>query len=182
MTPRGVVLAGGRSSRMGTDKSLLVLDGTPLAVRVATALADGGCDPVVCQGGDVAALGALGLLVLPDSTGGSGPLPAIADALTAADPSDIVVTACDLAWLQADTVASLLRAAAVRPAVDVVAATDADGPHLISFWRASAGARLRNQLELGVVSYRGVLRALGALLVEVDPESVRNVNRPEDLP
>ena len=35
----GWVLTGGRSSRMGTDKALISLDGRPLALRVADAVA-----------------------------------------------------------------------------------------------------------------------------------------------
>ncbi|HKV11494.1 MAG TPA: NTP transferase domain-containing protein, partial [Thermoanaerobaculia bacterium] len=37
--PVGVVLAGGRSSRMGRDKAGIVLEGETLAARAATRLA-----------------------------------------------------------------------------------------------------------------------------------------------
>ena len=80
-TVEGVVLAGGASRRMGRDKSLIPIDGVPMAVRVVTALQDGGCRPVRVIGGDTAALIALGLAAEPDAYPGEGPLGAIAAVL-----------------------------------------------------------------------------------------------------
>ncbi|MGH7557627.1 MAG: nucleotidyltransferase family protein [Gemmatimonadota bacterium] len=42
----GIVLAGGRSSRMGEPKALLDVEGTSFLERAARVLAEGGCDPV----------------------------------------------------------------------------------------------------------------------------------------
>lgn len=180
MTPAGVVLAGGASRRMGSDKSLLEVDGVAMAVRVATALAGGGCDPVTCQGGDVGALAALGLAVAPDAHPGSGPVMAILDALTH-HAGDIVVCACDLPWLDAATVARLITVAGAHPAADVVAAGDAGGPHLAAFWRSHARARLAGLLTEGIRSYRGALERLHTVGVDVPPGVIANVNKPEDL-
>ena len=41
----GWILAGGLSSRFGSDKVLFLLDGRPLALRVADALRAAGLDP-----------------------------------------------------------------------------------------------------------------------------------------
>ncbi|MBI5496751.1 MAG: NTP transferase domain-containing protein [Deltaproteobacteria bacterium] len=43
----GVILCGGASSRMGTAKALLPLDGTPLVAHLARAMAAAALDPVV---------------------------------------------------------------------------------------------------------------------------------------
>lgn len=43
----GVVLAAGRSERMGRPKSLLEVDGETLVERAVATLAGGGCDPVI---------------------------------------------------------------------------------------------------------------------------------------
>ena len=180
MTPAGVVLAGGASRRMGADKSLVAVDGVAMAVRVATALGDGGCEPVVCQGGDAEALGALGLVVSPDSQPGHGPVAAIVDAL-AGQPGDVVVCACDLPWLDAATISRLIAAAGQHPEADVVVASDADGPHLAGCWRATSREHLAGLLAEGVRSYRHALQRLLTVHIEVPAEVVVNVNKPEDL-
>lgn len=43
----GIVLAGGRSTRMGEPKALLVVEGESFLERAARVLAEGGCAPVV---------------------------------------------------------------------------------------------------------------------------------------
>lgn len=181
MTPAGVVLTGGRSSRMGTDKAVMKIDGVTLAVRVATALAGAGCEPVVCQGGDHDALTALGLRVLPDRSPGSGPLSAIRDAIEWAG-GDVVVSACDLPWIESGVVADLIAAAEADPECDVAVATDGRGPHMLALWRARTGPALERLLASGVRSYRGALEQLAARAVDVPSEAVVNLNTPQDLP
>jgi molybdopterin-guanine dinucleotide biosynthesis protein A len=167
---------------MGVDKSVLVVDGVALARRVANVLAAAGCEPVVCQGGDAEALAAVGLAVAPDSRPGDGPLTAILDALTRFAPADVVVCACDLPSVDRDTVSRLRAAATASPEIDVVAAIDESGPHLLSVWHARAREPLTSLIGQGVRSYRAALERLASLPVEV-PESVLvNLNRPEDLP
>jgi molybdopterin-guanine dinucleotide biosynthesis protein A len=176
----GVVLAGGASRRMGVDKALVEVDGVAMAARVARALTEGGCNPVLCQGGDAEALATLGLAVIADSQPGGGPLAGILDALAAAD-SDIVVTACDLPWLDGDTVHRLLTAAAAWPDADVVVAYDVHGPHLAGAWRARARQPLEHVIAGGVRSYRAALERLNTARLEVPASVVANVNSPDDL-
>jgi molybdopterin-guanine dinucleotide biosynthesis protein A len=42
----GAVLVGGASRRMGRTKALIDVDGSPMVMRVATALGTAGCTPV----------------------------------------------------------------------------------------------------------------------------------------
>jgi molybdenum cofactor guanylyltransferase len=181
VTPVGVVLAGGDSRRMGTDKALLAVDGVPMAVRVASALAGGGCDPILCQGGRVDELAALGLAVNPDSHPGNGPLPAILDAVSREAREAVVVCACDLPWLDAATVALLITAAAAHPDADVVVACDVHGPHLAGVWRPHARDPLYQLVAAGIRSYRGALERLHTVRVDVPSAVVANVNKPDDL-
>jgi len=179
--PAGVVLTGGSSTRMGADKALVAVDGVPMARRVADALAAGGCRPVRCQGGDRVALAALGLEVVADDHANEGPLHAIVVALRSAAPADVVVSACDLPDLDAATVAALIGGGAANPHALVVVAADLRGPHLVSWWRASAAAPLAALLDVGVRSYREAVERLGGVEVAVTTAAVRNVNRPGDV-
>jgi molybdopterin-guanine dinucleotide biosynthesis protein A len=152
-----------------------------MAARVASALAEGGCDPVVCQGGDAQVLAALGMTVLADAHPGGGPVAGILDALSAAVACDVLVCACDLPWMDAATVTKLITVAAGRPEADVVVACDAAGPHLAGIWRPGSRPRLVALVAAGVRSYRGALERLNTVRVDVPPSVVANVNSPGDL-
>lgn len=182
----GVVLAGGRSSRMGTDKALVAVDGIPMARRVADALAAGGCDPVWCQGGDAVELASIGLTVRPDPSAHAGPLAAIAEALAAAAPADLVIAACDLPDLDGPTVRAIVDGSVSQGATAdrahlVAVADDGSGAHLLAWWSAAALAPLLALLGEGVMSYRVAVERLGAHHVPVSPAAVRNVNHPVDV-
>ena len=68
----GLLLTGGTSRRLGTDKARLVLHGETLAVRAARTLG-AVCDPVIEVGS-----GATGLPIVCEQPAGGGPLAALA--------------------------------------------------------------------------------------------------------
>lgn len=186
--PTGVVLAGGRSSRMGVDKAALPVAGVAMAARVASAMTDAGCRPVWCQGGDRARLGEIGLTVKPDRVLHEGPLAAIVDALRRSSDERggtddlVVVAACDLPGVDPASITALLVAAGDNPQALLVVAADADGrAHLLGVWRTAAAEQLAALVDAGQRSYRSAVAAFGAVLVVVDPASVDNVNTPSDL-
>jgi molybdenum cofactor guanylyltransferase len=178
--PVGVVLTGGASTRMGVDKATLFVGDKPMAVRVADAMWEAGCQRVECQGGDAAAITEYGLEVVPDSDPGEGPVAAIRDALVRHEGSDVVVAACDLVDLDAATITAVTDAGATGDTD--VAVVVADGRrHLVAWWRADLGPRLGELVEAGLTSYHDALSALNVIDVEVAPAVVRNVNTPSDL-
>lgn len=72
----GVILAGGRSSRMGADKGLIPMAGKPIVAHVAERLAQAVDEVivVVCTGPQADAYRALGLRVVTDIYPGDTPL------------------------------------------------------------------------------------------------------------
>lgn len=111
----GLVLAGGRSARMGTDKAALVHpDGRTLATRAVDLLRDAGCVAVALslrhdQEPPPGIAEMPDLLIVRDPEGGSnGPLTGILTAMLAEPNADWLVIACDLPRLDADTLRHLV--------------------------------------------------------------------------
>ena len=186
----GAVLVGGASRRMGRAKALLEVDGVVLAERVGRALASAGCDPIVLVGrpptvpaADLDALvERLGWEVVEDRWPGEGPLGAIVSVFdTVPADADVVIAACDLPDLDAETVRRLWPELPAGHGSDVVVArTDRLEP-LLGRWRPSARARARSVFSAGGRAVVDLLAELDLLEVDVPVARLRNVNTPGDL-
>jgi len=175
----GAVLTGGRSRRMGTDKAFVVVDGEPMVLRVAAALQAAGAATVRAVGGDRTALAALGLDARDDPRQGEGPLGGLLTALDLADHDLVVVLATDLAWIDAPTVAALVRGAAAGSVA--VGRADRFEP-LCAAWRVSrCRAALQDAFDGGERAVHRALAGLDPVEVAVAPHAVANANTPADL-
>lgn len=99
----GIVLAGGRSSRMGSDKASLVFDGMPLLQRTVDALAAVVDEIVVVRAPGQAlpaATSTLPLRVVDDPVAGEGPLQGIATGLAAVAAPVAIVVGVDMPFLR----------------------------------------------------------------------------------
>lgn len=102
--PLGVVLAGGRSRRMGKDKAEVLLEGRTLLGWVFAALSQ-----VVSEVLVVGREAAGGIPSIPDAVpGGRGPSAGIVTALMEAGGSPILVVGVDQPWVRPATLAALL--------------------------------------------------------------------------
>lgn len=90
-----VLLAGGRSLRMGCDKALLRLHGRPILQALATRLR-ALTDRVCLSANDPFAYAFLGLPMIPDIYPGCGPLAGLHAAMTHSTRPLLLVLACDL--------------------------------------------------------------------------------------
>lgn len=130
----GLVLAGGRGTRMGgLDKGLQPLAGEPLALHVARRIA-GQVDPLLISANrhldDYARLGAaFHARIVTDSSGDfPGPLAGLLAGMRAASTELVLCVPCDTPALPADLAARLLAALDAEHADAAVAATvDAQG-------------------------------------------------------
>lgn len=102
-----IVLAGGRSSRMGRHKALLVFDNEPLIVHIVTALRSL-CEDVVVVGSRDQELPPLPATVIRDRVAYQGPVGGICYGLAAIRGEVAVVVACDSAFLSLPLLSHLL--------------------------------------------------------------------------
>jgi molybdopterin-guanine dinucleotide biosynthesis protein A len=185
----GVVLAGGRSTRLGSEKAALEIDGRPLLHHVVSAL-----DPQVSALAINAspnrwaarfAAGA-GLPLLTDAPGDpDGPLSGVKAGLAwaAAGGAELLATApCDTPFLPHDLVPRLVGV--LTEDAGAVVARTADGlQSLCAIWRCDRLDVLETALAEGRhPAIREMFAILGAVEVGFDDaRAFHNINTPEDL-
>lgn len=114
----GGVLCGGASRRMGRDKALIEGPGGPWAVGVARAQRDAGMSDVVFVGGNRSALEPFGSF-LDDDLPGAGPLAAVATLARHHAGAALLVCACDLPGLTAQSLQPVIASVRAGSAVAV---------------------------------------------------------------
>ena len=175
-----VVLAGGASSRMGADKSLLDIGGVPLIEHVLAQLR-GRFREVLISAEDPAPFRFAAERVIRDRRPGQGPLMGIAGALEAARTDIVFIVACDIPNIDPRVVRRLL--AASRDA-DCVVPRRLDGKWepLFSVWRRSALPAIRAVLSTATRKIDAVFPLLSLAVVEIgDAPWLRNLNTPADV-
>lgn len=166
----GAVLAGGRSSRFGSDKALALWNGRSLLDHAVAALG-GHVDTVVVCGRQVEGLIGLADRPAPDM----GPLGGLNAALHHAGQAGfdaVLTTGCDMPVYPDELPALLVGAGAAI----------LKGQPLMGFWPASLAPLLDAHLaEKNNCSIHGWLKRIGTRTVEQPGLVLPNINRPEDL-
>lgn len=175
----GLVLAGGGSRRMGSDKALLDIDGRPLVCRVAERLATMCVAVLVASGGRH--LDDLPWTQIDDRAPGAGPFGAILGGLAAASTDLVAVVAVDMPHADA----ALLRTLADRwtGQAAVVPVVNGRPQPLHAVYAVSALPRLAVLFDGGERSVTRALRLTDAAFHAVaGPDRwARNLNTPDDV-
>lgn len=182
MTATGVVLAGGRGSRLGGEKAGLELAGRPLAHYALAALEAAGLEAFLCAKPGQE-LPPLGVPVLPEPESPRHPLCGVVAALRELE-RPVVAVACDLPLLAPE----LLEALAAAPEPLVVPAPGGRPQPLAARYAPELLPALEEALTREA-PLTGTVEALGPRLLgdgELrrfgDPaELFLNVNEPRDL-
>jgi molybdenum cofactor guanylyltransferase len=192
----GIVLAGGKSSRMGGgDKALLPLGGRPLLAHVIGRLLPQVAEIVLNANDDLGRFAALGLPLIADRLHGQmGPLAGIHAGLAWAkanrpDSRFIITVAADTPFFPADLVSRLCAATDKANPTLVVARSDSGVHPVFGLWPVSLAAHLEDSLRRGARKALDFVAAHRAKEVVFPPVEIGgravdpffNINRPEDL-
>ncbi|MGH6832468.1 MAG: molybdenum cofactor guanylyltransferase MobA [Methyloceanibacter sp.] len=191
----GVLLAGGRSSRMGGgDKCLRLLGGKPILAHIIERLRPQVSDIVINANGDESRFARFGLPVVADSVAGfAGPLAGIHAGLewikaNRRGSSYGVTVATDIPFFPLDLVQRFLAEPADRPSL-LVARSDAGTHPVVGLWPVALAGDIERSLQQGMRKVGGWTEQHGAVEISFPPVEIGgrsidpffNINRPEDL-
>ncbi len=111
-----IVLAGGKSSRMGEDKSMLPINGKPLIAHIVDQLKDS-FDEIIIGANDPEKYSFLNLPVIHDLEKDRGPLMGIYSCLRASGNERNFTTACDIPTMNIELINNMLQ---IAEDVDIV--------------------------------------------------------------
>ena len=185
MSITGIVLAGGKGSRIGgVDKGLQPLRGRPMVEWVLARFTPQVSEIIINANQNVPLYAKYEHRVVPDQIGGfAGPLAGLHAALAAARTEWVVTVPCDSPFLPRDLVARLAAAAASANATLAVARTF-DQPHpVFALVRTDVAPHLSAFLEGGGRKIDAWYATLAVVEVAFDDEAdaFRNINTAAEL-
>jgi molybdopterin-guanine dinucleotide biosynthesis protein A len=189
MDPRtisGIILTGGRSTRMGNDKATLELSGVPMWRHVASVLQPF-VDRILLVGAIDDLMADPPITIVPDNPPGLGPLGGLATGLEKSGKTHHLVVATDYPLIRPDLLDLLLRRSPGRMAVCGQSGQLLEP--LIGYYHSSCAPVARAMLAEGEVrTYRLIERVTSYVLSDSEYEradpgrlSQINVNTPADL-
>jgi len=164
-----IVLAGGHSRRMGTDKSMLPIDGRPMIEHICRQLR-GTFARVLISANDTKKFSFLGLDIIPDRVPDQGPLMAVASALEASNSELNLIVGCDVPRIRLPVVRRMLAEA---EKADIVVPVTGDGNKqpLFAVYRRSIRGSMNEVLESGGRRISHVYDSCRVRFMDLDDQS-----------
>ncbi|PKN71095.1 MAG: molybdenum cofactor guanylyltransferase [Deltaproteobacteria bacterium HGW-Deltaproteobacteria-10] len=175
-----IILAGGKSSRMGRDKSLLSANNLPLIGKIVSQL-ENLFPEIIIGANDPEKYRFLNLPVFPDLEEGKGPLMGIYSTLLRSSHEVNFVVACDIPDLDVKYVQELIGQAKDH---QIVIPTWKDGKHepLFAVYKKSILDNIKNLLDADQRKISLLFRSTDVKYLPLPDEMkwYRNLNTPDD--
>ncbi|RWR03139.1 molybdopterin-guanine dinucleotide biosynthesis protein MobA [[Pantoea] beijingensis] len=179
----GIILAGGRGSRMnGEDKGLISLNGVPLYHHVLQRLQPQVKQTLISANRNITRYQESGCLVVSDiHPDFAGPLAGILASLRAIDTEWAAFVSCDTPFIPLDLITRLWSAK--RQAKAVWVRNDNNDHPTLSIIHHSVADRLEQELSQGHGRLMLFLQQIGghAVIFDDDPQVFINMNTPDDM-
>ena len=174
----GLILAGGRSKRFGSDKAQHKIDGIPMIERVHTAILRV-ASPILVSVANESQQYDLPARHIPDIYPHCGPLAGLHAGLHAAETEWVLVVAVDLPYIESASLEKLL----MRRTDDVdavVAQCDGKVQPLCGCYRTSLASRIEERLASKKLAVMAFLDTIRVDFVDIPEMELCNFNRPAD--
>lgn len=173
----GIILAGGKSSRMGTDKGVVELNGSCMISHVINSLKQVTDKIIIVANNDNYAR--FGFPVYSDLIKDCGPMGGIVTGLHYSETESNLVLSCDIPFVDSDL---LRRLTTHFSEADVLAAKTENGTEpLCARYNKSCESFLRNCLELKIFSLRKALAQMNCEYINAESAALKNINTPQEL-
>ncbi|MBN2888436.1 MAG: molybdenum cofactor guanylyltransferase [Deltaproteobacteria bacterium] len=182
----GIILAGGRSSRLGGgDKPWIEIGGQPVIRRLLTVMAPV-CQEILISSSNPQPYGHLGIPIVPDLVPGLGALGGLYSSLCQASHEYAFVVAGDMPFVGEQAIRCLWS---LRQSYDVVLPRSADGRQpLHALYSRACRQPIREQLKNGhlkISSFFPQVRVFELLTASrpdaFEPHQFFNLNTPADI-
>lgn len=179
---QGLILAGGRSRRMGTDKGLIDYHGQAQVSWLAELLDDFCASVHVSVGPRQDQTGGYASMVtIIDNEPGLGPAGGLISAWKTSPDAAWLLVAVDMPLLDRATLAALTDGRSAKHLATVFRHPDGVLEPLCTIWEPAARDLLERRLEKGDASLRRLLESGPVrVLNPPSPEALSSVDRPED--
>ncbi len=179
----GIILAGGKSSRMGYDKGLAEIDGRKIIERVYGVLKQVADQVIIISNND--AYHYMGLPVFGDIYKEKGPLSGIYTGLAHSGTERNLVVACDMPFVSVELLKNILDRS---EDYDIVVPTvNNDMEPLCGFYRKEINGKLKELIEQHRLPVHIAVKNFNMLEFTVTDKEMldagvfTNINKPEDL-
>ena len=187
MTPLTVAIqAGGKSSRMGTDKSFVLFEGRPMIETIITKVANLG-DELILITNKPTDYEHLGLPMFSDIYPDHGSLGGIYTAVSHATHPHTLVVACDMPWLNPQLLQYMID---LKETADIIVPRWQEFPEpLHAIYNKNCLAPIQKKLEakqLKITKFYSDVTVRYVEKDEIEPldrngRSFANINTPQDL-
>lgn len=172
----GVILAGGRNSRMGKDKGLLVVDGKKIAERLISALRPNVDEIIIISNGRN--YDELDYPVYADIIPNCGPMGGIHTALSLSKTEKNLVVACDMPFVSSTVFRTIIRNAAGSDIA--VPEVRGETEPLCALYSARCKNKFEELLALGKWKMKDALHLFRVKRVVFNTNYFTNINTPAE--
>ena len=174
-----IILAGGKSSRMGEDKALLPIGNTPLIQHIINQLQEH-FDELIIGANNPERFAFTGLKVVPDADKDKGPLMGIYSCLEASSNQLNFITACDIPEMNIDLINRMISLASDY---DIVVPVTKSGYYepLFAVYQKNVSKKAKYLLDRNSLRVTNLFNAARVKLVDCgDDDWFQNFNMRKD--